>query len=230
MSNFKSIHSTVQGKNSSFSAFQPIIPSSRPSQSQEPVNSTNQNSSNQSRQLSDNQKLQQELDILRQQNQVLQSQLEEARSRASDLEQQFQGKERQLVEQMQYYREVMLSIQDAHESTSRDIKENFLHFLKGILDGIFTSQRIMDVALYASLATIFQDLQDEEVVVYVQSEQVDVVKTFIQEVGIQRWVIQVDKKIDAGGFRVESQLSHWLQSPQQSIEQIIVKLEERLNA
>ena len=98
------------------------------------------------------------------------------------------------------------------------------------MDGIFTSQRIMDVALYSSLEVIFQDLQEEEVFVYVQSEQVDVVHALIQELGIQKWVVQVDKNIDAGGFRIESQLSHWLQSPQDSIQQIIGTIEERLQS
>ena len=230
MSNFKSLQSTIQGANGTFSPFQPVQPSSNSSQSQSSVNPANQNSSNQSRQLTENQQLQQQIEVLRQQNQVLQSELDGERSRVLTLEQQFQEKERQLSEQMQYYRDVMLSIQEAHESTSRDIKSNFLHFLQGILDRIFTSQRIMDDALYSSLVTIFQDLQDEDVFVYVQSEQVDVVKALIQDVGIQRWVVQADKNIDAGGFRIESQLSHWLQSPQQSIEQIIVKLEEHLNS
>ena len=61
----------------------------------------------------------------------------------------------------------------------------------------------MDAALYASLSTVFEDLQDQNVVVGVHPNQSKVVEGFIQDLGIKKWVVQSDNNLDVGGFRIE---------------------------
>ena len=230
MSDFKSIQETVQGTPSTFSPFQPSNPTDNSAKSSTKMNSSSPTSSQKPRQVSEVQRLQQQLDSLSQQNQILQKQLEDTQMHQQNMEQNFQIKERELAEKLQYYQEMMSSIQSAYMSSSRDLKENFLDLLKGILNGTFASQMIMDAALYSSLSAVFHELQNEEVLLSVHSDQVDLVNGFIQDLGIQQWVVQTDRTIGIGGFRIESQLSQWLQNPQENVEQIIAKLEEHLKS
>ena len=173
-------------------------------------------------------KLQQQLQAMTQQNQLLQQQLQESQMYQQQLDQKLQQKEREVTEKMQFYRDVMSSIQEVYQRSSQDIQSNFVQFLEVIFNGIFASSVIMDAALYTSLSTVFEDLQDQDVIVGVHPDQSNIVEGFIQDLGIKKWVVQSDTNLDIGGFRIESQLSQWLQSPQASVQQIISKIETHL--
>ena len=226
MSNFKSLQSTIQGGSSSFAPFNP----------QDTAGTSQKRSANESGGIasrptpavSELQKLQQQLQAMTQQNQLLQQQLQESQMYQQQLDQQLQQKEREVTEKMQFYRDVMSSIQEVYQRSSQDIQDNFVQFLEMIFNGIFASSVIMDAALYASLSTVFEDLQDQNVVVGVHPNQSKVVEGFIQDLGIKKWVVQSDNNLDVGGFRIESQLSQWLQSPQTSVQQIISRIETHL--
>ena len=225
MSNFKSLQSTIQGGSSSFAPFNP----------QDTAGTSQKRSANESGGIasrptpavSELQKLQQQLQAMTQQNQLLQQQLQESQMYQQQLDQQLQQKEREVTEKMQFYRDVMSSIQEVYQRSSQDI-QGFVQFLEMIFNGIFASSVIMDAALYASLSTVFEDLQDQNVVVGVHPNQSKVVEGFIQDLGIKKWVVQSDNNLDVGGFRIESQLSQWLQSPQASVQQIISRIETHL--
>ena len=224
MSNFKSLQSTIQGESSSFAPFNPQDTGTQQKRS------TNESgvTSRPPPAVSELQKLQQQLQAMTQQNQLLQQQLQESQMYQQQLDQQLQQKEREATEKMQFYRDVMSSIQEVYQRSSQDIQSNFVQFLELIFNGIFASSVIMDAALYTSLSTVFEDLQDQKVIVGVHPEQSKIVEGFIQDLGIKKWVVQSDTNLDIGGFRIESQLSQWLQSPQASVQQIISKIETHL--
>ena len=99
----------------------------------------------------------------------------------------------------------MSSIQEGTKIFSGYTKY-FCTVFEMIFNGIFASSVIMDAALYASLSTVFEDLQDPNVVVgYIQT--VKIVEGFIQDLGIQKWVVQSDNNLDVGGFRIEAIVS-----------------------
>ena len=222
MSNFKSLQSTIQVGSSSFAPFNP-----QDTAGTSQKRSTNESgvTSRPSPAISELQKLQQQLQAMTQQNQLLQQQLQESKMYQQQLDQQLQQKEREVTEKMQFYRDVMSSIQEVYQRSSQDMQSNFVQFLEVIFNGIFASPVIMDATLYASLSTVFEDLQDQDVIVGVHPDQSKIVEGFIQDLGIKKWVVQSDNNLDVGGFRIESQLSQWLQSPQVSVQQIISKIE-----
>ena len=226
MSNFKSLQSTIQGGSSSFAPFNPQDTAGTPQKKS--ANESGGVASRPTPGVSELQKLQQQLQAMTQQNQLLQQQLQESQMYQQQLDQQLQQKEREVTEKMQFYRDVMSSIQEVYQKSSQDIQDNFVQFLEMIFNGIFASSVIMDAALYASLLTVFEDLQDQNVVVGVHPNQSKVVEGFIQDLGIKKWVVQSDNNLDVGGFRIESQLSQWLQSPQTSVQQIISRIETHL--
>lgn len=226
MSNFKSLQSTIQGGSSSFAPFNPQDTAGTPQKRS--ANTSGGVASRPTPAVSELQKLQQQLQAMTQQNQLLQQQLQESQMYQQQLDQQLQQKEHEVTEKMQFYRDVMSSIQEVYQRSSQDIQGNFVQFLEMIFNGIFASSVIMDAALYASLSTVFEDLQDQNVVVGVHPNQSKVVEGFIQDLGIKKWVIQSDSNLDVGGFRIESQLSQWLQSPQASVQQIISRIETHL--
>ena len=116
----------------------------------------------------------------------------------SMLDQQLQQKEHEVTEKMQFYRDIMSSIQEVYQRSSQDIQSNFVQFLELIFNGIFASSVVMDDALYASLSTVFEDLQDQNVVVCVHPDQSKVVEGFIQDLGIKKWIVQPDSNLDIG--------------------------------
>jgi uncharacterized membrane protein YdfJ with MMPL/SSD domain len=227
VSNFKSLQSTIQGSTSSFAPFNPKEKSTSSPNSSQGTN-LGKRPSRPSQGVSEVQKLQQQLQEMTQQNQLLQQQLQESQLYQQQLQQQLQGQEQQMAEKMQFYRDVMSSIQEVYQTSSQDLKDNFVQFLESIFDGMFASAVIMDAALYSSLSSVFEDLQDQDVVIGVHPNQLEVVEGFFQDLSIKKWVVQGDNNLDVGGFRIESQLSQWLQSPQESVQNIISKIEMHL--
>ena len=229
VSNFKSLQSTLQDSTSSFAPFNPSS-TSKPNQNKSNGNTLGNGSGRPTQSVSEVQKLQQQLQKLTQQNQHLQQQLEESQLFQEQLQQKLQGQEEKMTEKADFYREVMSSIQEVYQTSSEDIKNNFIQFLERIFDGIFASSVIMDAALYSSLTSVFEDLQDQDVTLGVHPNQLQVVESFIQEIGITKWKVQEDSKLDVGGFRIESQFSQWIQNPHVSVQNIVSKIEEHLKS
>ena len=125
MSNFKSLQSTIQVGSSSFAPFNP-----QDSGGTAKKRSTNDSVGVTSRPpaASELQKVQQQLQAMTQQNQLLQQQLQESQMYQQQLDQQLQQKEREVTEKMEFYRDVMSSIQEVYQRSSQDIKAILYNF------------------------------------------------------------------------------------------------------
>ena len=226
MSNFKTFQSRIQGSTEVFTPFSPAGDQSKQSSSSNPNGQGGGRT--QSHQESETQKLRRQLEILQQQNQLLQQQLQESQQYLQKTQIQSQEKERKMLETMQSYQDVFREIEASYKSSSQDIRENFIGLLEGILQGVFASSVIMDAALYSSLSSVLEDLQDQNVILSVHKDQLSIAESFLREVGVQHWSVHTDETLPLGGFRIDSQLSQWLQDPRESIQIILTKIESHL--